>query len=305
MDVRRLPLPRRPLVAAWERGLGPSVDADVVHALTPLAPPRRDTPLVVTVHDAVPWTHPTTLTRRGARWHRRAIERAARDADAIVVPTQAVADELRHHLQLGDRVRVIGHGADLVVPADGDARAVRLQLPDRYLLTVATLEPRKGLSVLLEQLARPDAPQVPLLVVGQPGWGGLDLAAEAARLGVGERVRLLGHVDDEDLAVLMTRATALVVPSRAEGFGLPVLEAMNLGTAVVTSPALALVEVAGGASVVAADDELGTALREVVEDQQLRTRLVAAGQERAQAFTWDGAADALWTTYSEIAGRRA
>jgi glycosyltransferase involved in cell wall biosynthesis len=80
---------------------------------------------------------------------------------------------------------------------------------------------------------------------------------------------------------------------------------MNLGTAVVTSPALALVEVAGGASVVAADDELGTALREVVEDQQLRTRLVAAGQERAQAFTWDGAADALWTTYSEIAGRRA
>src|SRR4051794_1701949 len=286
--VRRMPLPRRPLVAAWERGLGPSVKADLVHALTPLAPPRRSTPLVVTVHDAVPWTHPNTLTRRGARWHRRAIERAARDADAIVVPTHAVADELRHHLQLGDRVHVIGHGADLTVPADAQARADRLALPDRYLLTVATLEPRKGLSVLLEQLARPEAPDLPLFVAGQPGWGSLDLAAEAARLGLGDRVRLLGRVDEGDLAVLMARATALVVPSRAEGFGLPLLEAMNLGTAVVTSPAAALVEVAGGASVVAADDELATALRSVVEDEQLRARLRAAGQERARAFSWDG-----------------
>src|SRR4051812_21817136 len=136
IEVRRMPLPRRPLIASWERGVGPSVDADLVHAPTPLAPPRRKTPLVVTVHDAVPWTHPTTLTRRGARWHRRAIERAARDADAIVVPTQAVADELRHHLQLGDRVRVVGHGTNLAIPVDADARAGALELPDRYLLTV-------------------------------------------------------------------------------------------------------------------------------------------------------------------------
>jgi glycosyltransferase involved in cell wall biosynthesis len=303
----RLALPRRPLIALWERGLGPAVGGDVVHAPTPLAPPRRRTPLVVTVHDAVPWTHPETLTPRGVRWHRSAIERAARTSDLLVVPTEAVAEELRAHVPLGDRVRVIGEGvsADLRVPDDADERAVQLRLPDRYLLTVATLEPRKGLSVLLEQLARPGAPDLPLLVAGQAGWGDLNLPAEARRLGIGGRVRILGRVSDADLAVLMSRATALVMPSRAEGFGLPMLEAMSLGTAVVTSPAPALVEVAGGASLIASDDELPAALRSVVEDEELRARLTAAGRARAADFTWDRAADALWTAYAEIAAQRA
>jgi glycosyltransferase involved in cell wall biosynthesis len=303
----RLSVPRRPLIALWERGLGPSVGGDLVHALTPMAPPRRRTPLVVTVHDAVPWTHPETLTPRGVRWHRSAIERAARTADLVVVPTNAVADELRQHVELGDRVRVIGEGvsADLQLPADADDRAAAMELPERYLLTVATLEPRKGLAVLLAALADPAAPDLPLLVAGQAGWGDVDLPSEARRLGIAERVRILGRVPDEDLAVLMARATALVVPSRAEGFGLPMVEAMSLGTAVVTSPAPALVEVAGGASLVASDEELATALRTVVEDDPHRARLEDAGRRRAAGFTWDGVADALWTAYGEIAVQRA
>jgi glycosyltransferase involved in cell wall biosynthesis len=303
----RLAVPRRPLIALWERGLGPSVGGDVVHAPTPMAPPRRGTPLVVTVHDAVPWTHPETLTPRGVRWHRSAIERAARTADLVVVPTHAVAEELRAHVQLGDRVRVIGEGvsADLAVPADADERATAMRLPDRYLLTVATLEPRKGLAVLLHALADPAAPDVPLLVAGQAGWGEVDLPSEARRLGIADRVRILGRVPDADLAVLMSRATALVVPSRAEGFGLPLLEAMSLGTAVVTSPVPALVEVAGGASLVARDDELPSTLRAVVEDDPLRARLEADGRRRAAAFSWDGVADALWQAYEEIGVQRA
>ena len=300
---RRLPLPRRALVAAWERGTGPGVPGDVVHAPTPLAPPRRRTPLVVTVHDAVPWTHPETLTPRGVRWHRTAVERAARTADLLVVPTQAVADELARHVQVrGDRVRVIGHGvsADLDLPADADRRAAALDLPERYLLTVATLEPRKGLAVLLEALASAAAPDVPLLVAGQPGWGGVDLVAEAGRLGIAHRVRVLGRVADADLAVLLHRATAVVVPSRAEGFGLPLLEAMAVGTPVVISPADALVEVAGGAALVAPDADLAGALRAVVEDAALAHELAAKGRNRASEYTWDGAADRLWASYREI-----
>ena len=80
---RRLPLPRRALTLAWERGLGPAPrDADLVHAPTPLFPPPRHRPLVVTIHDTVPWTHPDTLTPRGAVWHRAMAERAALHADA-------------------------------------------------------------------------------------------------------------------------------------------------------------------------------------------------------------------------------
>ncbi|CAA9305310.1 MAG: Glycosyl transferase, group 1 [uncultured Frankineae bacterium] len=300
----RLPLPRRALVAAWERGRGPRVRADVVLAPTPLWPGPGGPPSVVVVHDAVPWTHPETLTARGARWHRRVVTSAARSAALVVVPTSAVADELARHLPLRE-VLVVGEGvsSELAVPSDARLRAARLALPDRFLLTVATLEPRKGLDVLLQALAEPSAPDLPLLCAGQPGWGGQDPRALAAAAGLpAERVRLLGRVDDADLAVLLDRATAVVVPSRAEGFGLPVLEAMAAGTPVVTSDAPALVEVGGGATRVSplVPAELATALHEVVSDADVRGRMAAAGRARAGAFSWGAAAERLWAAVRAV-----
>jgi glycosyltransferase involved in cell wall biosynthesis len=305
----RLPLPRRALTLAWERQRGPAPRrGDVVHAPTPLAPPRRGRPLVVTVHDAVPWTHPDTLTPRGVAWHRRMVEYAARVADRIVVPTRAVADELAAVLPIApDRLAVVGEGAsaDLHPPADADERAARLGLPaGGHLLSLATLEPRKGLDVLLAALAHPAAPDLPLLVVGQPGWGGVDPLAEAARLGIpAGRVRVLGWLSDADLAVVLTRATALATPSRAEGFGLPLLEAMAAGVPVVSSDAPALVEVGGGAAVVVPREDpaaLAEALARVAADPNLRATLAAAGRKRATAYTWEGAARTLWALYAEL-----
>jgi len=300
---RRLPLPRRGLVAAWDRGAPPAVPGDLVHAPTPLAPARRGRPLVVTVHDAVPWTHPETLTPRGAVWHRRVVGRAAATADLVVVPTRAVADGLRRHLDV-PRLLVVGEGVsgELALPVDADVRAAALALPAAYLLSVATLEPRKGLDLLLDALALPGAPGLPLLVAGQPGWGGLDLAAEAARRGLApDRVRTLGRVADPDLAVLLDRAAVLVAPSRAEGFGLPVLEALAAGTPVVTSTDPALVEVGGGAALVADAGAAGLAgaLREALSPA-VAARLRRAGPVRAADFTWDTAASTLWRAYREL-----
>ena len=308
---RRLALPRRALVAAWERGAGPAPrNADLVHAPTLLAPPRSGVPLVVTLHDTVPWTMPETLTPRGAAWHRRAAERAARAAARVVVPTAAVADELRGVLpQLAaDRVVVVGEGVAPVLatpPADADARAARLGLPpEGYLLSLATLEPRKGLDVLLAALAAPGAPGLPLLVVGQPGWGGVDPATEAARLGLpAGRVRVLGRLPDADLAVVLHRATVLAAPSRAEGFGLPALEAMAAGVPVVISDAPALVEVTGGAAVVVPRGEpaaLAGALGKIVEDPEFRQHLVTVGRRRATEFSWEATGRRLWAVYEEV-----
>jgi glycosyltransferase involved in cell wall biosynthesis len=303
----RLPLPRRPLTLAWEHGRGPAPrGADVLHAPTPLAPPRGRVPLVVTVHDAVPWTHPETLTPRGVSWHRSVIARAARSADAIVVPTAAVREELARHVELRRPAVVVGEGvsADLVPGADADVRAARLGLPaGEYLVTLATIEPRKGLDVLLSALAARRMPDVPLLVVGQAGWGAVDVAARAAELGVSHRVRLMGRLPDEDLAVVLARATVLVSPSRAEGFGLPVLEAMAAGIPVVSSDVPALVEVGGGATrTVPVGDAaaLAEALADVLGSPALRAELAAGGRRRAADFTWVAAADRLWELYASL-----
>jgi glycosyltransferase involved in cell wall biosynthesis len=310
---RRLPLPRRALIAAWERGVGPVPrDADLVHAPSLLMPPRR-LPLVVTIHDAVPWTHPETLTPRGVRWHVAMATRAARHASAVVVPTRAAADQLADRLPdlSGDRVHVIGEGvADVLLTSPTAERAQearhRLGLPDRFLLSVATVEPRKGLDVLLTALAQLGAEAPPLLVVGQSGWGGLDVTSMARSAGLAaDSVRALGRVDDGDLAVLLRAATMLVAPSRAEGFGLPVVEAMAVGTPVVCSDDPALVEVAGPAAAVGARGtagELAVAIAGLLGDDGERGRMSARGLARAADFTWHAVAQRTWQLYRDLLG---
>ncbi|MGH3755563.1 MAG: glycosyltransferase family 4 protein, partial [Pseudonocardiaceae bacterium] len=238
-----LPLPRRALIAAWESGVALWPGGDTVHAPTPLAPPgpRRGGNLVVTVHDTVPWTHPDGLTRRGAGWHRRMIGRAARRAGALVVPTAAVAQELPRHVPCLAPVHVVGAGvspAVLSAAAQAAEIATRLGLPRRYVLAVGTLEPRKGIDTLLAALALPDAPELPVVLAGQPGWGRVDPAALARQFGLDPgRVQVLGRISDPELAVVLRHAAVLAAPSRAEGFGLPVLEAMAAGVPVVHSDA--------------------------------------------------------------------
>lgn len=307
-----LRLPRRALAAAWGLGLGPGPrGVDLVHAPTQLFPPRR-CPLVVTIHDTVAWTHPKTLTRRGAGWHRATAARAARVADAITVPTRAVADELVSHLRQwpAERVHVLGAGVTPALrqePSDEEiARvAARFELPDVFVLTVATLEPRKGLDIALQALARLARNAVPLLVVGAPGWGGVDVMASAHVAGLTEQqVQVLGQIDDSDLAVIMRRATALLMPSRAEGFGLPVIEAMACGTAVICSDVPALLEVAGDAALVTPVGDaprLAEAIEAVVGDTQLRDRLVQAGRMRVPRYDWDAVAVRAWRLYHSLA----
>ncbi|MDQ3887521.1 MAG: glycosyltransferase family 4 protein [Actinomycetota bacterium] len=316
-DLTVLPLPRRALVAAWESGVPWWPGGDTVHAPTPLAPPgpRRGRGLVVTVHDTVPWTHPQTLTRRGTHWHRRMICRAARRADALVVPTAAVAAELRRYLphptrmRLMGRMHVVGQGATPAVvtapqPQHADGIAARLDLPPYYVLAIGTLEPRKGIDVLLDALASPHGPDVSLVLVGQRGWGGVHPEVAARRAGFAPSLlRVLGEITDAELAVVLHRAAVLAAPSQAEGFGLPVLEAMAAGVPVVHSDVPALVEVAGSAGVsVPRNDRAGlaAALRAVLADRGTAEAMVTAGRQRARQFSWEHTARQLWAVHVEL-----
>ncbi|MGW3468636.1 glycosyltransferase family 4 protein [Saccharopolyspora sp. NPDC000995] len=303
---RVLPVPRRALIAAWERGVPFWPGGDSVHAMTPLSPPaKRGRGLVVTVHDTVPWTHPETLTPRGVSWHRRAISRAARHADALVVPTAAVADDLAKRIPINARLQVIGAGVtpSLLVEPD-TATVAELALPARYVLAIGTVEPRKGYEHLVRAMAEPGAPDMPLLIVGHRGWGDVDLPRIAAECGV-PHVRVLESVSDAELAALLRNATALAAPSLAEGFGLPLVEAMALGVPIVHSDAPALVEVAGGAGVTvprADPSALAAALRTVIDDPTRRDELIAAGTRRVADFTWRQAALEVWRVHLDIAG---
>ncbi|OII21511.1 mannosyltransferase [Curtobacterium sp. MCBA15_016] len=317
-DLDRLALPRRELSLAWQGGFVGGVGRGMVHSPSVLAPlvkhdrfsdPGRQT--VVTVHDTVPWTHPETLTPRGVHFHRAMVKRAWKHADAVVVPTHAVAATLNGIHRFDERLRVIGGAPSgrLRTPVDADLRAERLGLPGRYVLAVGTLEPRKGLQYLIEAMAHPDAPaDVPLVIAGPDGWGDVDVYGTAERAGLSrDRVKVLGRIDDQDLAVAYDRATVFVFPSLAEGFGLPVIEAMSFGTPVVHSDDDAVREVASDAGVTVARDprdsypeRLAQAVYQVVNDPLLAGQLAVAGPDRARMYDWKDSAAETWQLHADL-----
>jgi glycosyltransferase involved in cell wall biosynthesis len=314
-------LARRELVAAWQHGFTKLPGSGMIHATSLLAPLGRHDrvsptgqatghQIAVTIHDVAAWTHPDSLPSRRVSWHKAMAKRAHKYADAVVVPTHAVADALAGILDFGDRVRVIGGAVSprLVVPADADARAERLDLPPRYLLTMGGLESQRGIDHVLAALALPDTTDLPLLVVGPDESDGRSISAAAADAGLDEgRVTTLGYLDDGDLSVVLDRAVLLVFPNLDEGFGLPILEAFHFGTPVVHSDVPALVEVAAdaGITVPIADLDgyparLAEAMTRVAADDELAARLGTYGQDRAGLFSWRASAEKVWQLHADL-----
>ncbi|HEY4268832.1 MAG TPA: glycosyltransferase family 1 protein [Galbitalea sp.] len=316
-ELYKSPLARRELSLAWQHGFTVLPGKGMVHATSMLAPlyrhdrvNDRENQTAITIHDVVPWTHPETLTPRGVRWHKAMAARAYKYADAVVVDTHAVAQQLSEYFDFGDRVRVVSAavGSALKVPDDADERSERLDLPERYLLAVGTLEPRKGLEPLIRSLALPQTDDVPLLIIGPPGWGDIDVASIARGAGLTDgRVRTLGYLSDQDLATAISRATAFAFPSLAEGFGLPVLEAMSLGTPVIHSDDAAVMEVASDAGIAVEREDaagyperLADAIGLVVSDAELRSRLGYQGVDRSHAFSWRASAEKVWQLHADL-----
>ena len=314
VDLYKSPLARRELAAAWAHGFTRLPGAGMVHATSLLAPMHRhervsgrNDQTVVTVHDAIAWTDPELLTSRQVSWNRAMTKRAERFADAVVAPTHAVAKVLAENFAFGDRLRVIGGApSSRLRPMDDDTdRRRRLGLHGDYLLTVAGLDPRKGLDVLIEALSR--VPDVALVVVGAAPGDAEGIAAQAHDSGVDAAlIVVLDSLDDDDLAAVLQGATAFLQASRAEGFGLALVEALAFGLPVIHSDAPALIEVATDAGIVIPRDDpdeaegYAAAIREVLDDDELRGRLSVAARDRARAFSWRDSAEKVWQLHADL-----
>lgn len=313
-----LPLPRPLLYEAWHRvgapdparGSGAVAGCDLVHAPSPAVPPRGRRPLVVTVHDAAFELFPEAYPARGRRFHRMGVAAAARRADLVIAVSAAAAEEIAERTPIpADRLRVVPNGVDHRVagPAEVADALARHRLADApYLLWVGTLEPRKNVGALVAAVARlvgqrPDLPHR-LVLAGPTGWLEDGLVARADRAVLGDRLRLVGRVPDEDLRALYAGSDLFCLPSRHEGFGLPVLEAMVQGTPVVCADVPGLREVAGGAARLVAPTDVdgwAAAIADLIDRPAEAAALAAAGTARAGEFSWERTVSATRAVYAE------
>jgi glycosyltransferase involved in cell wall biosynthesis len=293
-------LPGPVLTRMWDAGLVRApAGFEVVHAVSLAAPPvRRGVAGVVAVHDLAWRRTPVALPARARRWHEAALARALRRASAYVVPAPAVAAELIDAGADPAAVRQIPFGCDHLAPPDAaaaDAVLRRLGVAGGFLLSVSTLEPRKNLARLFAAYdrARPMLPEPwPLVVVGPEGWG--------PDLHPGPGVVLAGAVGEGALSALYRRARLLAYVPLEEGYGLPVVEAMSVGTPVVASP----VPSTAGAAFEASPtdiDAIAEALCTVATDEGVRDRLVSAGRARSAELTWARSARAHLELWRELA----
>jgi alpha-1,3-rhamnosyl/mannosyltransferase len=255
---------------------------DVLHCPTFRGPVRSRVPVVVTVHDLAVLRHPETFNQWTRRYSRFAVPKVARAARRVIAVSGFTRGEIVELLGVpAERIDVIPNAVGPPFVADGPAAE------GDYVLAVGTLEPRKNLAAA-QQAARRLA--VPLRVVGERGWGGVQVDG------------WLGRVSDDELAALYRGARCLVYPSLYEGFGIPVLEAMACGTPVVTSTGGATEEVAGGAAVLVDPRDPATIAAGIEDACARRNELRERGLERAGRFTWDRVARETREVYEKAAG---
>lgn len=302
-----VPLPRPVLYDAWHLlgvptpwALAPALrDVDLVHAPSLAVPPTGDKPLVVTAHDAAPLVMPEAFTRRGRWFHRRGFDALERRAALVIAVSEAAKAEIEAHTRIdAARIRVVPNGVDLDRASDEDVADVRARcgLDDvPYVLWAGVRQPRKNLPVLLDAFANLSAARAPnrpgprLVLAGPHGWADDGSDARIDRLG--DRVRVLGPVAPADLRALYAGADVFTLPSRHEGFGLPLLEAMAQGTPTIAADIPALREVGGEVSTFVGVDDVDGWTRAIDGALQSGTTVdraahSATARARAAEFSW-------------------
>lgn len=301
VQVRRLRLARRELAGSWQLGIAPGVGGGLIHSPTLMAPLVRhdrvhdNDQTTVTLWDLGAWEAPDTLPKAAVAWQRAMLRRAARHADAVVVPSHAFADRISGIARLGDRLRVIAGAPPegFTVPLDALERRRALSLPERYVV-LAGSAPTLEIGFLGAVAAGAEA-----VVLDTPEGAEPKLAEIAAAVGLPEgRAHMRGALSAEDRAAVFAGAAAFASTSPVTSWPWRAIEAMRLGvpTVAVDSGSHRDVIVDGGMLVDA--DELPDALADAAGAGASRLSVLAA--DRARAFSWASAAERVWSLHAEL-----
>ena len=316
-DARVVPAPaaiaHRPARLAWEQtGLplvAAQVEAQVVHSPHYTLPLRSGRPVVVTIHDATFFTEPALHSSVKGTFFRSATRTALRRATRVVTPSKATRDELVRVLDAdATRLDIAYHGVDTQTfhpPSETEKQRVQARLGlagQSYVAFLGMLEPRKNVPGLIRGWVKACEGRelTPALVLaGGSGW---DDTIDATVATVPSHLRVLrpGYLRVTDLPGYLGGATVVAYPSHGEGFGLPVLEAMACGAAVLTTNRLSLPEVGGDAVAYTEPDPdaIAVALTALLDDADRRAELGRAGHERSLEFTWAASAEAHMASYT-------
>jgi glycosyltransferase involved in cell wall biosynthesis len=315
--ARRLRLPRSTLYRRWMRGRPPSPggDAAVVHAPSLAFPPADGRPLVVTVHDTLFLEDPDAFPPAALAFNRAMVDRLS-GVDTVIVPSRTTGNTLALLPNPPRRIRVVPLGTDISAPDpdERDATLARLGVERPYVLWAGTLDARRNPEGVVRgfihaiEAGVPEADRLALYLAGPAGWWSSDLAKFVDSKGLTARVRRIDQQPGPVRAALYAGASVFVFPSLAEGFGLPIIEAMACGAPVVTSNRSSLPEIAGAAAELCdpSDNEsIGQALAKVLRDSFLAEDLRRLGARRAAEFTWERTARETLACYREaLQGRR-
>ncbi len=283
-------------------------DADVFHATEHLLPRLKRIRSVFTLHDLIFQFDPDSHKPLNIAFLKTMMPRFLKAADAIIAVSEcSKRDAVNLYGIPPAKIHVIYEGVDpkfkpMTDPTRLAAVRANYQLPPDFILHVGTIEPRKNLLLLFEVVKQLN---VPLVVAGKLGWLTDPILAKVKELGVADRVTFTGFVADDDLPVLISSATVLAMPSKYEGFGLPILEAMACGTPVIASNAASLPEVGGEAALYAWPDDVRSwinLLNQMMEDAELRGSLREKGFRQAAKFRWDKMARQTLDVYRAIVG---
>jgi glycosyltransferase involved in cell wall biosynthesis len=285
---------------------------DVFHGPNHYVPLGGNVPSIVTIHDLAYYymnVHGEGMDRVLKQWTNQAMAKATK----VVAVSKSTASDCEKEGVPSDKLSVIYQGYESADDASVKTLDYSLtQLPDSsklFILFVGTVQPRKNIPCLVQSFAK-ICHQIPhnLVIAGAPGEDSQIVDDLIAQHGLTDRVIKLGYISDEQRSALYQHAEAFVYPSKYEGFGLVILEAMSYGVPVITSNNSSLPEAAGDAAILVEANsvtQLAEAIKQVCLDPKLREKLITRGLEQATRFTWKDCATAMLALYKDTAGKTA